>query len=267
MSGYTRRYVMTRAFPDLALTTLLAACGRSAQASIVVSQGSPSMVATRSTEAVVRSSATVMSPPGTPSPARTATITVLRPEQCAGPVAERIVYSFADKVRKVAELVLLGTVGDILPARWTTSDGQRPGAPKSGNAFIFTPVRVAIERLAKGAYTLPEIYFAVPGGRVGQDCESYTGSGAWPEFWTGGRFFYFVNRERYDNLQPVPGDSRYSYFRAANSYSVTPNDLVTIGPEYDIMGNRVDDPPRTLTVDQTLAEIAALLAAPATPTR
>ncbi len=56
-------------------------------------------------------------------------------------------------------------------------------------------------------------------------------------------------------------------FTATNSYSVTPNGLVTIGPEYDIMGNHVDDPPRTLTVAQTLDEIAALLAVPATPTR
>lgn len=169
---------------------------------------------------------------------------------------------------------MLGTVRDIGPARWTTVDGRHPGDPKSGKDFIFTPVRIAIERVAKGAYALPAMYFAVPGGQVGGDCQSYTGSGTWPEFWIGGRFFYFVDyrsssgsRERYADLQPVPGDSRYQYHYAISSYRVTPAGLVTISPESDIMGNRVDYPPRTLTVDQVLDETAALLAVPATPTR
>jgi len=267
VAEYTRRYALTRAFPGLALTTLLAACGVSPRSSSEVLQDTPHIVVTRPSAPAIDGTATADRVPIKPMLTRPATPTVLRPEQCAGPVAERKVYSFADKVRDVADLVLLGMVRDILPARRTTLNGQRPNDPKSGSAFIFTPVRVAIERVAKGAYPLPDIYFAVPGGRVGQDCESYAGSGAWAEFWTGGRFFYFVNRATYDNLRPVPGDSRYSYFTATNSYSVTPNGLVTIGPEYDIMGNHVDDPPRTLTVAQTLDEIAALLAAPATPTR
>lgn len=66
----------------------------------------------------------------------------------------------------------------------------------------------------------------------------------------------------------MPVDGRYRYYRADYSYTVKPDGTLTIGPEYDIVGGRADDPPRTLTVDEALREIAALLAVPsATPTR
>ena len=67
---------------------------------------------------------------------------------------------------------------------------------------------------------------------------------------------------------PVPSEERYRYYNALASYAIRPDGTLTIGPEYDIRSNRVDYPPRTLTVDEALREIAALLAAPgATPTR
>jgi len=145
MAEYTRRYALTRAFPGLVLTTLLAACGVSPRSSSEVFQDTPHIVVTRPSAPAIDGTATADCVPIKPMLTRPATPTVLRPEQCAGPVAERKVYSFADKVRDVADLVLLGMVRDILPARRTTLNGQRPNDPKSGSAFIFTPVRVAIE--------------------------------------------------------------------------------------------------------------------------
>jgi hypothetical protein len=186
-----------------------------------------------------------------------------------GGIGERKAYSFAAKVKMPWACIVVATVRDILPARWATADGRRPDNPHGARSMlIFTPVRVEVDRVATGAYSLPDLYFAAPGGRIGQDCAAYSGSGAWPTFRFGERFLYFVSEDAGLAVSPVPGDSRYRYYSADYSYAVTPDGTLTIGPEYDIMGGRADDPPRTLTLDEAQREIAALLATPsATPTR
>lgn len=164
---------------------------------------------------------------------------------------------------------MVGTVRDILPARWATPDGQRPATPHTeGRVLIYTPIRVQVERIAKGDYALPDLYFAEPGGRIGQDCASYSGSGRWPSFFFGGRYLYFAAASSLLTTPPVPGDDRYHFHNATASYGIAPNGTLTIGPERDIMGNTADDPPRTLTVDEVFREIATILGiTPATPTR
>jgi hypothetical protein len=178
-------------------------------------------------------------------------------------------YSFNEKVQQLAQLIVVGTVRDILPSRWITPDGHRPANPHIiHDLLIITPIRVEVERVAKGTYALPDIYLAAPGGRIGDDCASYSGSGPRPSFRFGERYLYFVSPFDYTLPNPVPAESKYRFFTPRYSYTVKPDGTLTIGPEYDIMGHRVDDPPRTLTVDEALREIAALLATPAaTPTR
>ncbi len=284
-STLSRRDLLTRSLPALALTLLFPACGQSNGAA----PGPPERTSPRATAATIasgvaqRTNASVTLR-NTPLAVPTATAMALLPDPCQGltytraskpsdPYVWRVASdgpadSSVDKVQRYSDLIIVGTVLDILPALWTTPDSQRPDNPhESSSILIITPVRVSVEHVAKGTYDLPHVYFKLPGGRIGQDCASVTGSGPRPAFRTGERFLYFINPSPDTSLQPVSGDSRYHYYRAANSYTVTPNGMVTIGPEYDIMGGHVDDPPRTLTVNQVLDEIAALLAAPATPTK
>ena len=183
--------------------------------------------------------------------------------------SEGVQTPFVEKVRKWAQLIVVGTVRDILPACWVTADGRRPANPHADQGLlIITPVRVEVERVAKGRYALPDIYLAALGGRIGADCASISGSGPRPAFRFGERYVYFLDPFTGALPDPVASDRQYRYYRPNYSYTVQPNGTLTIGPEYGVMGPPVDDPPRTLTVDEALREIAALLNGPAaTPTR
>ncbi|MFN8516378.1 MAG: hypothetical protein U0841_28110 [Chloroflexia bacterium] len=286
----TRRQMLTRVAPGLVLALLLPACGRPdaptsspALRPQAASPGTPATPVTATPASGTPVGSPVAATPVVPTPTLwTAQPSLLGRGPCPGfgssssaePSApynrstafDQDASPFAEKVRRFAQLILIGTVRDILPARWTTPDGQRPVNPHSGQvATIYTPIRVQIEQLAKGTYALPDLYFAEFGGRVGQDCESYSGSRA--EFRFGQRYLYLVNS--YAITQPpVPGDDRYGFHRALASYAINPDGTLTIGPEHDAGGRIFDNPPRTLTVDEVLREIAELLAAPsATPTR
>lgn len=192
-----------------------------------------------------------------------------RPEDPASYVvyAESAAIAFADRVRTYADLIVLIDNCQYLPSRWTTADGRRPPTPHSSWQLytIITPERAEVVRVAKGAYDLPQIYFANFGGVVGQDCayggESlYRGGGV---AWT--KFLYLASLATYAEATPRADDPRYRYYSVSRRYPVSPDGLITIGPERDIMGKKRDDPPRTLLVDDVFSEIAALLASPATP--
>ncbi|MFN8514086.1 MAG: hypothetical protein U0232_33380 [Thermomicrobiales bacterium] len=182
--------------------------------------------------------------------------------------AESAAIAFADRVRKYADLIVLIDNRQFLPSRWTTADGRRPLDPhRSWQLYtIITPEHAEVVRVAKGAYNLPQIYFANFGGVIDQDCayggESlYLGGGP-----AGTRFLYLASVATYPEATPLADDPRYRYYSVTRRYPVSPDGLITIGPERDIMGNKKDDPPRTLTVDEVFSEIAALLGSPATPT-
>jgi hypothetical protein len=289
----TRRQLLVRLAPGLALAALLSACGQptGSAATAPAAQGTIPRSATPgpgtayppspSATSIAASPTTLSAPTPTLSAAAPVYLgdagcaTGYRPDLKPDDpyqfhqAGEGAAIPFAEKVRRYGQLIILGTVRDILPARWATPDGRRPTNPHGdGGLLIITPVRVQVERVAKGDYGLADIYLAAPGGRIGADCASYSGSGARPRFVFGERTLYFLAPFDATLPGPVVSDSRYRYVRPDFSYTVKPEGTITIGPESDIMGHRADDPPRTLTVDETLREIAAILAAPSTtPTR
>ena len=285
VSDYSRRDVLIGVVSSFVSALFLTACERSEGSVLSTAARSTARIGVTATASrTAQSSRVAATSRSTPAARPFATPIALLPDPCQGltytrpskpsdpyvwnVVGEGVADSFADKVRRYADLIIVGTVLDIAPARWATPNNQRPDNPhESGSILIITPVLVSVEYVAKGAYDLSEIYFEVPGGRIGQECASSTGSGPRPAFRVADRFLYFVNSDPYLELYPVPEDTRYRYYRANYSYTIAPDNTIKIGPESDIMGNCVDDPPRTLAVNQVLAEIAALLAAPATPTR
>ncbi len=70
-----------------------------------------------------------------------------------------------------SDLIVQGTVIQVLDARWTTVDGKRPANPHaaSNTAFIYTPVLLRLTQTLKGQVAQPEIVVAALGGKVGLD--------------------------------------------------------------------------------------------------
>jgi hypothetical protein len=70
-----------------------------------------------------------------------------------------------------AAAVVIGTVQQILPARWTTVDGLRPADPRApaNRETIFTPVLLTPQQYLKGSRPDSVLTVAAFGGTVGQD--------------------------------------------------------------------------------------------------
>ena len=70
-----------------------------------------------------------------------------------------------------SDLIVQGTVTQILAARWTTADGKRPANPHAADnwASIYTPVLLRLTQTLKGEVVQPEIVIAAIGGTVGLD--------------------------------------------------------------------------------------------------
>ena len=146
--------------------------------------------------------------------------------------------SFEEKVQW-SELVVIVTDLEVLPGFWDTRDGKRPANPHLGGFRIYTPIRAKVKQVAKGSYTLPDIYFAAEGGTVGQDCYTVSNS----RYSSGGGvlgtdYLYFATVNRYLEALPVAGDTRYRYYSGYYAYPISPSGTITIGTEHDIMGYR-----------------------------
>jgi hypothetical protein len=278
MEDCTRRHfvrVSVCGVTSLTLGSLLPACGQPTGILTASSQRGAAPVATRAygltrTPLAETTASATRLPVSSPLVATATAIpvnqSVLFGKDCQTAIGEGVALSFREKVQRYSDLVFVGTVREILPARWNTPDGHRPENPNA--LHIITPVRVEIERIAKGSYAQHDLYFAVFGGRIGLDCVGQGGSGPRPSFDLGQRFLYFAEYSTSQNPGPVPEDARYRYFSAVDSYVVTPDDRITIRTENDIMGNVVDKPERTLPIDEVFREIAAILAQPSpTPRR
>jgi hypothetical protein len=297
MPGLTRRRLLTlvaRGTTGIVLARLLVACGQRStpQGTVLPGQraappggtprsGTPLVVASPvvevpATVALATATATeAAAPVSYGCPARDYQVTPSSSDPYLYTIfVEGGAISFADRVRKYADLIVLINKGQKLSPRWTTADGRRPANPYAERDLgppaytIITPERAEVVKVAKGRYDLPAIYVAHFGGRIGRDCVDssdslYLGGGP-----AGTQYLWLLSLATYPEARPVADDPRYRFYSLTRSYPVSPSNTITIGPEHDIMGNWRDNPPRTLMVDEVLREIAALLATPAaTPTR
>lgn len=114
----------------------------------------------------------------TPDPARqpSAPPPTPRPEDPyhAG-VAITAAYPPDKELARGAELVVIATVKQILPGRWTTADGKRPANPHApaNRETIFNPVLVEVEQYLKGQRPERELLIRANGGTVGHDSFTY----------------------------------------------------------------------------------------------
>ncbi|HEY0603033.1 MAG TPA: hypothetical protein VGD58_08985 [Herpetosiphonaceae bacterium] len=68
-----------------------------------------------------------------------------------------------------SSVIVIGTVTDVLPARWTTADGRRPANPQTAGHTIFRPVMLDVEEYLKGENTERTLQLYAWGGRIGDD--------------------------------------------------------------------------------------------------
>jgi hypothetical protein len=85
-----------------------------------------------------------------------------------------------DLVVRQSSLIVLGTIVEVQPPRWTTKDGERPENPWNRQYGIFTPVIVRIDQSVKGGVSETYVSLWGCGGVIGVDseiCENESSNG------------------------------------------------------------------------------------------
>ena len=143
-----------------------------------------------------------------------------------------------------AQLIVIGTVVQVLPARWDTADGQRPADPCSmtDRHLIYTPVRLRVEQVVKGRVETEEIELHAYGGTVGQDSLFRSPSSEYT-FSENERVLVFVSSS---TLRGQP------YFSVVGRYTITADGMAIDGYS----------PSRRVPLQQLLNEIAEVMARP-----
>jgi len=70
-----------------------------------------------------------------------------------------------------SEMILIGTVKEILPSKWTSADGRRPNGIDSFSLenSIYTDITINVEKYLKNPSSSQEITVRIDGGTVGND--------------------------------------------------------------------------------------------------
>lgn len=123
-------------------------------------------------------------------------------------------------VTQTAGTILVGTVVQVLPARWTTPDGQRPARPCTGPPHfgIVTPVRIRVEQVVKGQIVTADITVDAFGGTIGQDRYFYVDRDNPTVFQVNERVIVFLNKNsiigRYDIRADGTAVNRYAPYES-----------------------------------------------------
>ena len=118
-------------------------------------------------------------------------------------------------------VVIIGTIQEVLPARWNTPDGTRPANPferDSDNSLkygIGTPMRVIVNQVIKGQTTDPVVHVVIGSGIVGQDSIDRCGDADLEAFQTGEKVLLFLAGK---GRVPIDREAWGFYER----YSITP---------------------------------------------
>ena len=76
---------------------------------------------------------------------------------------------FPSLYTELAEIVIRGTVKQVLSPRWTTPDGNRPANPWKAQEFIYRPVVIDVIGYYKGELKETELIVMAYGGEIGND--------------------------------------------------------------------------------------------------
>lgn len=70
-----------------------------------------------------------------------------------------------------SEMIVIGTVKEILPSKWTSADGKRPNGIDSFSLenSIYTDVTISVDKYLKNPSSSKEVTVRIDGGTVGND--------------------------------------------------------------------------------------------------
>jgi hypothetical protein len=171
---------------------------------------------------------TQSAPPQKPTPVKPA-----QPQPTPRPETPIHVIGYGDGIPDTrlatqgASLVIIGTVKQVLPARWTTPDGRRPANPydRSDPQLIYTPVLIEVEQYLKGGQSQREVLIFGSGGVVGEDSFEDRGGGL-ITFQEGERVLLFLD-ERVRNGVTLNGAPLWR--QVSTHYRLTPDGQATNG--------------------------------------
>ena len=146
-----------------------------------------------------------------------------------------------------AASIIIGTVKQILPARWSTADGKRPPNPHiEGLAdIIYRPVVFEVEQYYKGKGNEQELVLVGFGGTVGQDSMDYDS----------------------DDLFTFHVGERMIVFLKGSQYTLNGRSLATVVERYTITTDKqAKNDLRTVPHQVLLDEISAALVSEVSPT-
>jgi hypothetical protein len=169
-----------------------------------------------------------------PEPVGNATITLPPPRylppptpQPGDPYTMEVDQQLDRSIEAISGLpvILIGTVKDIQPARWTTLNGERPADPfEDNNAYtIYTPVNIVVDQYLKGQQEPFLLTVVALGGRVGADSVIYSPEGIY-HFAVGEKVVVFLERNPFGlstNGSPL--------LAVAERYTIMPDGQATNG--------------------------------------
>jgi len=109
------------------------------------------------------------------------------------------------EITNMSEVIVVGTVRKVIPARWTTADGKRPTNPHAANNIhtIYTPVLIDVDLFIKGIQNQQTMMLFAWGGIVGSDVAKVSADDIYI-FNQGERVVVFLNKQKNSiNNEPV----------------------------------------------------------------
>ncbi|WP_229397121.1 hypothetical protein [Methanosarcina sp. DH1] len=106
-----------------------------------------------------------------------------------------------DELRSHSDMIVIGTVKEILPSKWNTIDGKQPDKPISELYFeniIYTDIIISVDEYLKNPLSSRDVVVRVTGGTVGNVKMT---TDADPSFKTGEKVLIYLNKDNNSNTK------------------------------------------------------------------
>ena len=106
-----------------------------------------------------------------------------------------------EELRSHSDMIVIGTVKEILPSKWNTIDGKQPDKPISKLYFeniIYTDIIISVDEYLKNPLSSRDVVVRVTGGTVGNVKMT---TDADPSFKTGEKVLIYLNKDDNSNTK------------------------------------------------------------------
>lgn len=111
------------------------------------------------------------------------------------PISSSIVKCTHEDLNNYSDMIVIGTVNEILPSKWNTIDGNRPDKANSEFSqgdLIYTDIIINVDKYLKNSLSSKEIVVRVIGGTVGNDTVT---SDVEPSFKSGEKVLLYLSKD------------------------------------------------------------------------